>query len=236
MIPIRDQNPTRSTPVLIWCLVAANLAVFFFELYLEFRVGHGVLRAFMYAYGAVPARLAHGVGWLTAFSSMFLHGGFLHVLGNMWFLWVFGDNIEDVLGNVRFLLFYFLCGLVAVIAQVWIDPTATVPMVGASGAIAGVLGAYVVLFPKARVVTLFPIFIFLQFVELPAFLFIFVWFGLQLLNGWMSLDAIGSNTGGTAFFAHIGGFIAGIVLIRVLGRAGETKSAQGRRVSYRPKA
>lgn len=221
--------------MLIWSLIAANVAVFAFELYLDFGAGHGVLRAFMNAYGAIPLRLSHGIGWSTAFSSMFLHGGFLHLIGNMWFLWIFGDNIEDALGPLRFLLFYFLCGLAAVIAQVWIDPGATLPMVGASGAISGVLGAYILLFPKARIVTLVPIIIFIQIIELPAFLFIFVWFGIQLLSGYMSLGAVGSNSGGTAFFAHIGGFIAGMVLVRLMGRANETKSAQGRRVSYRPR-
>jgi membrane associated rhomboid family serine protease len=148
---------------------------------------------------------------------MFMHGDWLHILGNMWFLWIFGDNVEDELGKVKFVLFYVLTGLLAAAAQVAIDPASFVPMVGASGAIAGVLAGYVVLYPRARVLTILPVVIFL-FVELPAFLFIFVWFGLQLLRGVVSLGAMGDNAGGIAFFAHIGGFVAGLALIKLMAR------------------
>jgi membrane associated rhomboid family serine protease len=160
-----------------------------------------------------------------------MHGGWLHVIGNMWFLWVFGDNVEDAMGRLRYVVFYVACGLAAVVAQVLIDPGSSVPMVGASGAIAGVLGAYVVLYPRARIVTLVPIFIILQFVELPAFVFIFVWFGLQLLSGWASLGTVGQDVGGTAFFAHIGGFVCGLALVFLLRRRDHGR----RRVIHRPR-
>ena len=142
----------------------------------------------------------------------------MHIIGNMWFLHVFGDNVEASLGKPRFLLLYIGSGLLAAVAQVIIDPLSQVPVVGASGAIAGILAGYVRLFPRARVVTLVPIFIFLQFIELPAFFFIFIWFGYQLLMGLTSLGQIGQNMGGVAFFAHIGGFVAGFIGVRMLAR------------------
>ncbi|MCA9602934.1 MAG: rhomboid family intramembrane serine protease [Myxococcales bacterium] len=237
MIPLRDLNPTRRNPVVTWCLVAANVTLFFFELYLEFTGGPQDLKAFINAYAVIPARFAvlHDVSTLV--TSTFLHGGFLHLLGNMWFLWIFGDNVEDKLGHGRYLLFYVLAGIAAGLCQIVIAPASTVPMIGASGAIAGVLAGYVVLFPHARVVTLVPIFIFIQFIELPAFVFIFVWFGFQLLEGYVSLGAVAANMGGTAFFAHIGGFVFGLLLIRTFRPGGErrSRSGQGRRVVYRPR-
>lgn len=213
MIPLRDLNPRLSTPVVTYALIAVNLAVFLFETSLD----EGALKLVVEQHGVVPQVLSEGIvdgRWTTLLSSLFLHGGWLHLLSNMWFLHVFGDNVEERLGHLRYLGFYLLCGGCAAIAQVAMDPSSTVPMVGASGAIAGLLGAYVVLAPNARIVTLVPIFIFVQFVELPAYVFIFVWFGLQLLMGWMALDDIGDATGGIAFFAHIGGFVAGLVLMQ----------------------
>jgi membrane associated rhomboid family serine protease len=239
VIPLRDRNPVTRPPVLVWSLVAANITVFLFEVYLRLARGPGLLEAFMNTYGAVPARFAATWDITPLLSSMFLHGGLLHLIGNLWFLWIFGDNVEDRLGRVRFLLLYFGTGLVAALTQIVLAPQSTVPMVGASGAIAGVLAAYVRLFPRARVLTLIPIFIFIQFVELPAFLFIFVWFGLQLVQGTLSLGTLGANTGGTAFFAHIGGFVAGLLFVRYFtplpGGQKRFRSAQGRKVVYRPR-
>jgi membrane associated rhomboid family serine protease len=148
------------------------------------------------------------------FTSMFLHAGWLHVLGNMWFLWIFGDNVEDILGHGKFLLFYLLCGTVAGLAQVLMDPASRVPMVGASGAIAGVLGAYMVKFPRSRIVTLFVLIVFITRVDIPAWIYLFYWFVIQLSG---SFGSAGISQGGTAFAAHVGGFVAGIALIFLLG-------------------
>lgn len=213
MIPLRDANPTRTTPYLVYGLVAINAAIFLFQVALgeanqAFVIRHGVVPYLLTSFDTTPSTL------LSPLTSMFMHGGWMHVIGNMWFLWVFGDNVEDALGKARFVVFYLACGLAAVAAQVVVDPDSTVPMIGASGAISGVLAGYVLLYPRARVLTLVPIFIFLQFVELPAFLFIFVWFGLQLLSGLVSLGDLGG--GGVAWFAHIGGFLAGLALIPIL--------------------
>lgn len=234
MIPLRDINPVQTRPVVTYVLIAINVVVWLCEVAVLLTAGPHELGVLVSEWGMVPDKLlgpGHPMDWLTPLTSMFMHGGWFHVIGNMWFLWVFGDNVEDALGRPRYVAFYVLCGLAAVVAQVAIDPGSSVPMVGASGAIAGVLAAYVVLYPRARVLTLVPIFIFIQFVELPAFLFIFVWFGMQLLSGYASLGDMGE--GGTAFFAHIGGFIAGLALVFLLRRRGRgTRS--GRRVVHRP--
>ncbi len=214
MIPIRDMNPTRRRPVVTYALIAINLVVFLGE----YALGSDSMQRITYRFGVVPNMLLHSGhpgSWVTPLTSMFMHGGWLHVLGNMWFLHVFGDNVEDALGRVRYLLFYFACGLAAVAAQVAIDPYSQVPMVGASGAIAGVLAGYVMLFPRQRVLTLVPIF-FIFFVEIPAVFFIFVWFGYQLLMGFTAIGSLDRNMGGVAFFAHIGGFLAGLLLVRLL--------------------
>ena len=221
MIPLRDKNPTRRRPLWTWTLIAVNLAVFVYQL----TLGDAGAQVFVERFGVVPSVLTGGdftvprsalgaAGALvTPFTSMFLHGGVMHIAGNMWFLHVFGDNVEDALGRGRFVVFYVLSGLIAVVAQVAVDPTSTIPMVGASGAISGVLAGYVRLYPKARVLTLVPIFILLHFMEVPAYVFIVLWFGLQLFQGVASLGSVG---GGVAFFAHIGGFVAGLVLIELL--------------------
>jgi len=236
VIPIRDINPVHSRPIVVYTLIAMNAAVWLFQISLLMSGGEPAMKEFVLQYGAVPAYLAQGehlTSYVTPFTSMFMHGGWFHVIGNMWFLWVFGDNVEDALGKVRFVIFYILCGLVAVAAQVAIDPSSPVPMVGASGAIAGVLGAYVLLYPGARVVTLVPIFIFIHFIELPAYLFIFVWFGMQLLYGYASLGQIGEAAGGTAFWAHIGGFVAGLAFIALTGRRGKRGPRTERRIYHR---
>jgi len=236
VIPIRDHNPTRSRPIVVPILIAINALVWFYEVSLQYSADPDALGYFIQVWGAVPVRLTYGpdaLAYLTPITSMFMHAGWMHVIGNMWFLWVFGDNVEDELGKVRFIVFYVACGLAAVGAQVAIDPSSQVPMVGASGAIAGVLAGYVMLHPTARVTTLVPI-IFIMFVELPAYIFIFVWFGWQLLAGLGSLGALGQNTGGTAFFAHIGGFIAGLALVRMLGPKGG-RPPPPRRVHHVPR-
>jgi membrane associated rhomboid family serine protease len=215
VIPLRDLNPTRRKPVVTWLLIAVNVGVWLYQ----WSLGPE-MEAFVREWGAVPYHLTHGgkLGiYLTPLTSMFMHGGWLHLIGNMWFLHVFGDNIEDELGHARYLFFYLVSGLGAVALQVVIDPSSTIPMVGASGAIAGVLGGYMMLHPRARILTLVPIVFFIQFVELPAFLFLFVWFGLQLLQGFLSLGVAAEEAvGGVAFFAHIGGFIMGLLLVRML--------------------
>jgi membrane associated rhomboid family serine protease len=217
VLPLRDLTPTRSTPVLTYFLIAANTAVFLYE----YSLGPEGAELFVRRFGLIPSMIAvhHHVGSLiTPLSSMFMHGSWLHLLGNMWFLHIFGDNVEDALGKPRFALFYLCAGLGAAAGQVAIDPSNTVPMVGASGAIAGVLAAYVRLFPRARVLTLIPqlpwglIFPFLYVArELPATLLILLWFGLQLLEGVGTLGV--PQPGGVAFFAHIGGFVSGLVLV-----------------------
>src|SRR5215831_17010680 len=178
MIPLRDIIPSRTTPFVTIGLIAANVLVFLFEL----SLGRGV-EAFTLYFGLVPADFA----WLNVFTSMFVHGGFLHVGGNMLYLWIFGDNVEDRMGHGRFLVFYLLCGIAAALAQTFTAPDSAVPMVGASGAIAGVMGAYFVLYPRSRIVTLLTLLFFWQIVEVPAILFLGVWFLMQFVNGIGSL-------------------------------------------------
>lgn len=214
MIPIRDQNPTHRTPVVTYGIIALNVAIFLFGRFLAPSE-----TAFVGEWGMVPARLgallagepkAEVLALLTPLSSMFLHGGWMHLIGNMWFLHVFGDNLEDVLGRSRYLAFYLLTGLGAAAAQGMISPTSTIPMVGASGAISGILGGYVLLYPRAKVVTGIPIVFFIHLTVLPAFVFVGVWFAIQLGSAFF----LGGAGGGVAWFAHVGGFLAGILLIR----------------------
>lgn len=207
VIPLRDTIVSNITPVVTYALIAANIGVYVYQE----SLGAGGER-FIEIYGLVPRRFL--TEWWSdvtpLFSSMFLHEGWLHLFGNLLYLHIFGDNVEDRLGHVRFLLLYVLAGATAGLAQVMIHPATGVPMVGASGAIAGVTGAYLLFYPRARVVTLMPIFLFVQVVEIPAFFFLFFWFAFQLLLG---LGSIGTTTGGgVAFWAHIGGFVTGMVL------------------------
>ncbi len=234
MIPLRDRNPTHSTPVLTYLLIAVNTAVFVYQASLS-QPG---MQLFVQRYGLVPAMISghqHVGSFITPFTSMFIHGSWLHLIANMWSLYIFGDNIEDALGKPRFLLFYLLCGVAAAAAQVGIDPHSPLPMVGASGAIAGVLAAYMRLFPRARIVTLIPIFIFFTVRELPAAFFIVIWFALQLFLGLGSLQLGAAGGGGVAFFAHIGGFVAGLWLITWLrsGRNPTRGFRQPERYGYR---
>lgn len=214
MIPIRDTNPTRTRPVLTYFLIAVNVAVYLFQ----FTLDPDAEQRFIERWGLIPVMLAYEHyldSWITPLTSMFVHGGFLHLAFNMWSLFIFGDNVEDVLGKPRFLAFYLLSGFGAAAAQVLIDPSSAVPMVGASGAIAGVLAAYLRLFPQARVLTVIPLLFFFFTQEIPAFVFILLWFALQLLSG-VGMLSMGGETGGVAIFAHIGGFVIGFLAIRFL--------------------
>jgi hypothetical protein len=219
MIPLRDRNPSGSFPLVTLAIIAGCTVTFFFEL------SAPSLQQLFASYALIPARVTLGLesgagplgalGVLTPFiTSMFLHGGWLHLIGNMWYLWIFGDNVEDVLGPVRFLLFYFLCGVAAGVTHVLVSPGSAVPTVGASGAIAGVLAGYASLFPRARVLTLIPLVFYFPIVELPAVALLVLWFVIQALTGVLSLGAPGS--GGVAWGAHVGGFLAGLVLVRIL--------------------
>jgi hypothetical protein len=220
MIPLRDTIPSRSFPVVTLALVAANVLVFLNGL----SAGPGMARLFL-DFGIVPIRYtSSGVAaqftlWEQAYpfiTTQFLHGGWLHLLSNVWFLWVFGDNVEDRLGRIRYLLFYLLCGALAAGAHILANPSSTLPTIGASGAVAGVLGAYLIFFPGARVTTLVPIFIFIQIIQIPAFVFIGIWALTQLILGAAALG--GSPGGGVAWWAHIGGLAAGMVLGPILKR------------------
>jgi membrane associated rhomboid family serine protease len=211
MIPLRDSNPSRTTPVVTIVLIGLNVLVYLYQWSLD---GVEQLTPFFDTWAIIPAQLTNDFGgeFFTLLSAMFMHGSWMHLGGNMLYLWIFGDNIEDRLGRARYLAFYIASGLAATGAQVVVDPGSTVPNVGASGAIAGVLGAYLVLFPRASVTTL----VFRFLTQVPAYIVLGFWFVLQLFQGVGSLGAISNQGGGIAFFAHIGGFVAGMILIRPL--------------------
>ena len=200
MIPLRDVIPSRTTPYITITIIALNALAWLFELSLP----HETLNQFLTVYGVVPASFAPA----TLITSMFLHGSWSHVLGNMWYLWIFGDNVEDRVGHGRFILFYLLCGIAAALGQIAVDPASTLPTIGASGAIAGVMGAYFVLYPHSRVLTLIP-WIFLQIVELPAIVLLGFWFVMQLFSAGTIAMTTTSQGGGVAFAAHIAGFLVG---------------------------
>jgi membrane associated rhomboid family serine protease len=214
LIPIKDDNPTVRQPVVTVGIIVACVLVFLYQLTLP----EVAQERFELRFGMIPALLlddtigTKNIGippWATIFTAMFVHGGFAHIAGNMLFLWIFGNNIEDTLGHLRFTLFYAVSGIAAGLTQAMVDPHSTLPMVGASGAISGVLGAYLVLYPQARVTLLFWFFIFIRTFEAPAYAVLGLWFVFQLFNGLLS----DPGAGGVAFFAHIGGFIAGMALI-----------------------
>lgn len=223
MIPITDANPARRFPIINLSLIALNVIVFLYELTLSTRA----LDRFIAAWGVTPSNiylaLEHPLAappsiWLTLITAQFLHAGWAHIIGNMLFLWVFGDNIEDVLGHLGYLFFYLIAGVAAGIVQVFVMGPSRIPMIGASGAVAGVLGAYLILYPTARIGILLPIFFFFTTIELPALLVIGWWFIQQFFYGLGSLTLAASS--GVAFWAHIGGFIAGLVMILpFIGRA-----------------
>ncbi len=210
MIPLRDIIPSRTTPFVTVGLIAVNVLVFLYQqaLFPQSAV------AFVYTWAMVPATFALP----TLVTSMFLHGGWLHLIGNMLYLWIFGDNVEDRVGHLRFVVFYLGCGIVASLAHLASSPDSIVPTVGASGAIAGVMGAYFVLYPRSRILTLIPLFIVFEIIEVPAVLFLGFWFVLQLLNGLGSLGMADAASAGIAFWAHIAGFASGAALIFVFRR------------------
>jgi membrane associated rhomboid family serine protease len=223
-LPLKDDNPTNTFPFVTVALILANCFVFYHQLTLSLPAA----QKFIFQWGAIPYQIVHGEvlygkglfpPFLTLFSSMFLHGGFLHLIGNMLYLWIFGNNIEDSLGHFRFLLFYLLTGLGAALAQVFSDPQSTTPMIGASGAVAGVLGAYLLLFPHARILTLMFIFVFIRMIRIPALIVLGFWFLVQLLSVTSGFET------GVAFFAHIGGFVAGLILVKIF----QTQKARRRR-------
>ncbi len=201
MIPLRDVIPSRTTPYITVTIIVLNGLAWLFEISLP----HDVLNEFLAVYGVVPASFSAP----TLLTSMFLHGSWLHVLGNMWYLWIFGDNVEDRVGHGRFIVFYLLCGIIAGLGQVAVDPSSTLPTIGASGAIAGVMGAYFVLYPRSRVLTLIP-WIFIQIVELPATLLLGFWFLMQLFSAGTIAMTTSTSGGGVAFAAHVVGFLIGM--------------------------
>ncbi|UCG53641.1 MAG: rhomboid family intramembrane serine protease [Candidatus Latescibacterota bacterium] len=227
--PLKDLNPTERFPFVTIGLIALNIVVFLYELSLGPRLG-----AFVAAFGMIPYEITHAsdlIGYdtqiriehqagppfvhLTLLTSMFIHGGFLHILGNMLYLWIFGNNIEDLLGPVKFIVFYLLCGLAAGATHIVMHPASVVPTVGASGAVAGVLGAYLIIHPRARVLTLVFLGIFIRMMVLPAGVLLVFWFVIQMFSGFTSIST-GVRGGGVAWFAHIGGFIAGVILVLLL--------------------
>jgi membrane associated rhomboid family serine protease len=243
VFPLKDNIPTDRFPVVTVALIVANVLMYlFFQKALGSSWLNSPDQANVVEYGAIPYELSHpgehceAVGesiacegmpgvegtadpqaptWLTAFTSMFMHGGLLHLGGNMLFLWIFGNNVEDSMGKPKFIVFYLLGGLAAIAAQVLVDPSAAVPTVGASGAVAGVLGGYLLLFPRARVLTVIFIVFFFTIIELPALLILGFWFVQQALFGYFDLGSAGGEGGGVAYFAHIGGFVFGLLAIKL---------------------
>jgi membrane associated rhomboid family serine protease len=215
MIPLRDIIPSRTTPYVTVSIIILNAAAWFYELSLP----DDVLPSFLQAYGVVPAQFRVP----TLFTSMFLHGSWSHVIGNLWYLWIFGDNVEDRLGHGRFIVFYLLCGIAAAMGQIAIEPTSTLPTIGASGAIAGVMGAYFVLYPRSRVLTLIPLIIFWEIVELPAIILLGFWFLMQLVSaGAIAVTAASHGSGGVAFAAHVVGFVVGMAGVFVFRKRQES--------------
>ncbi|RMF24625.1 MAG: rhomboid family intramembrane serine protease [Cyanobacteria bacterium J083] len=222
MIPLSDENPVRITPVITYLLIVINVVIFVHEISLtEFELNN-----FFHLYAVIPRELSASLSGipinqpvpeiLTLFTSQFLHGGFMHIGGNMLFLWIFGNNIEESLGRLKYLIFYLTCGALAGLAHWFFSMNSAVPTVGASGAIAGVMGAYILKYPKARILTLIPIGFFLTTVRIPAFFFLGFWFIQQAFNGIVSLDAA-ANMAGVAYWAHAGGFVFGAILAPLLG-------------------
>ena len=241
MIPLRDANPTRRTPVVTLGLIVACFAVFAIELSVTASGGDEALGRFFVEWGAVPVAITAAIdagdyassAIRGIFGSMFLHGGWLHLLGNMLFLWIFGNNIEDRLGRIPFLIFYLAGGIVAALTQVFTSPQSDTPLVGASGAIAACLGAYLVLYPRARITSLVFLGIIYQLLDVPAVIMLGYWFVLQLIDGFASLGG-GNAQGGVAFFAHIGGFVGGMVVGAIVRVTGFDRGAGGRGRSSGP--
>jgi membrane associated rhomboid family serine protease len=236
VIPLRDANPTRRPPVVTIGLVVTCVLVFVYELWTQSTGGDAALDKLFDTWGLVPATFSQevkaggagallGDGSVPVLTSMFLHGGWIHLIGNMLYLWIFGNNIEDRFGRIGFLLFYLFGGVMAAVTQVWIDPTSTVPIIGASGAIAAVLGAYLVLYPRARVLSLVYLGFFYQLLQVPALIVLGMWFVLQLIDGLASLGVPASNSG-VALFEHIGGFVTGVGIAAILRALGAVRSTR----------
>ena len=216
MFPLKDTIPSRTFPIITLSIIVINSIIFIYELYLGSDVDHlvsslGVTPVlYTQAWQENPWQLISET--VPLFSSLFLHGGWLHVISNMWYLWIFGDNVEDRTGHFRFLLFYLFCGILATFSHIILNPISDIPTIGASGAIAGVMGAYFILYPRSRIVTLFFLFIFVQIVEIPALYFLGFWIILQVISGTLS-TGLTAASGGVAWWAHIGGFLAGLIFI-----------------------
>ena len=210
MFPLRDVIPSRTTPFVTMAIIVVNVLAFLYEQSFDPQG----LETFIRTWGFVPVVFT----WPSIFSSMFLHGGLWHLAGNMWSLWIFGDNVEDRLGHFRYLGFYVLCGVLAAVAHFWSDPTSAVPTIGASGAIAGIMGAYFVLYPRSRVLTLIFLIFYIDIIEVPAVVFLGFWFLMQLVSGVGALAATTQASGGIAFWAHVAGFAAGAALVKLLAR------------------
>jgi len=216
MFPLKDDNPTTITPFVTGMLIAINVMVFLYQI----SLGPRAMQLFVYQYGAIPAVVAGDQSlpanliaippFLSIFTSMFLHGGWMHLIGNMWYLWIFGNNIEEAMGRFRYLAFYLVCGFLASVSHILSNLGSTLPSVGASGAIAGVLGAYILLYPHARVLTFVVLIFFIRLVYIPAGFILGIWFVFQLASGSMAGSQSG---GGVAFWAHVGGFVAGVLLV-----------------------
>ncbi len=236
MFPLQDTIVSRHPPIATWALIGLNCLVFFLELSLPPET----LQQVTYLLGIVPARFTHpvwaqGVGfplgaYWTLLTTMFLHAGWFHLFGNMWTLWIFGDNVEDQMGPFRFVLFYLLCGVLAGVVHLTTNPDSTIPTIGASGAIAGVMGAYLVMFPQARIIVLVPIFIFPFFFDMSAFFYLGFWFFIQFFSGTAAIASPG-QVGGIAFWAHVGGFLSGILafgfFLRPLGERRPVAADEG---------
>lgn len=219
MIPLRDSTPSGTLPFVTIGIIVLNSMMWLYQVSLGPRFDQ-----FIMEYGLIPLRfllsyqIQGGIfdnALIPLVASVFMHGGWMHIIGNMWFLWIFGDNVEDRLGHARYALFYILCGIGAALIQIALHPSSKIPMVGASGAISGVLGAYLVSYPYARIHTLLIIFFIIRFVEIPAFIFLIIWFVFQLISGTAEL-AVAQESGGVAYWAHMGGFIVGIVLLWIM--------------------
>ncbi len=218
MIPLHDSTPRRCPPLMTWTIIAVNTVIFLIEIHLP----RPVLQKVFYTFGLIPAHYTHhfglamlgqGINLFPFFTCMFLHGGWIHIIGNMWTLWIFGDNVEDEMGHFKFLLFYILCGLVAGLVEVLTLPNSPLPMIGASGAIAGVMGAYYLLFPRAKIILLVPILFLPLFFELPAVFYLAFWFFEQIFTGTLALS--GKAFAGIAWWAHVGGFTFGMLTHRL---------------------
>jgi len=214
VIPLRDSIRPKHKPIINWILILINFLIFFYEL----KLIPSQLNQFFYHLGVIPAETIGVINGLnppvylaTFFTAMFLHGGWVHLIGNMWFLWIFGDNVEDHLGHLRYLIFYLVTGIIGSIVFILATPVSKVPIIGASGAIAGILGGYIVSFPQARVLALVPVFFFLTLMEIPAVIFLALWFFIQLFNGAVSLGGLANPV---AWWAHVGGFLAGVLLVK----------------------